>query len=230
MDSPVTVILAESSLELVPPEIWGHPAVYRNARRRGKKPGETLLDVSLHYDAMRRLREREKRGRPDIVHFTLLELLSSPLNRSGRLRVYVHTIGGKVLYFDPSVRIPKNYNRFVGLMEQVLALGRAPPTGKPLIRVEDKSFTRLLGEVGGGRVIGLSRRGRPISLGRLADMILGERGVVVVGGFPHGFFSKEVREGLQDLYSIYPEGLEAWIVVSRLLCMLEGRLGILLPA
>jgi len=30
---------------------------------------------------MKKLRESEKRGRPDIVHFALLEALGSPLNK-----------------------------------------------------------------------------------------------------------------------------------------------------
>jgi len=118
------IILLESALETVPHEIWRHPAVVKNARRRGKKPGETLLDVSLHYHAMKNLKDREKRGRPDIVHTTLLELLESPLNKEGHLEVYVHTYQGHVIFIDPSTRIPRNYNRFG-------ALQYSKPSGYP---------------------------------------------------------------------------------------------------
>ncbi len=227
-DGRLVLVIAEASLELVPRELWRHPAVYRNARRRGKRPGETLLDVSLHYDAMRRLPDREKRGRPDIVHFTLLEALSSPLSRAGKLAVYVHTVNDRVLYFKPGVRLPRNYNRFVGLMEQVLVEGRAPLTGEPLVWVEDKGFGELMDELGGSLVVGFSRRGEPASLRVIASRML-EGGIVVVGGFPHGFFDERVYRRLDEIYSIYPEGLEAWVVVSRILCALEEALNILYP-
>ncbi|MEM4586704.1 MAG: 16S rRNA methyltransferase, partial [Desulfurococcaceae archaeon] len=115
------IALVESALETVPKEIIDHPAVVKNARRRGKKPWEVLLDVSLHYHAMKNLKDWFKRGRPDIVHVTLLEALESPLNRSGLLEIYIHTYGDYVLFIDPETRIPRNYNRFVGLIEQVFA-------------------------------------------------------------------------------------------------------------
>ena len=88
----IRLILAESSIELVPRDIIGHPSVLKTAKRRGKKPTEILLDISLHYHAMKKLRDRHKRGRPDIVHVSLLEALSSPLNLEGKLEVIVHTI------------------------------------------------------------------------------------------------------------------------------------------
>ncbi|MCC6050815.1 MAG: 16S rRNA methyltransferase, partial [Thermofilum sp.] len=55
------LLLAEAGLELVPKELWSHPAVRASARRRGKKPGEILLDVALHHSAMVGLGERWKR-------------------------------------------------------------------------------------------------------------------------------------------------------------------------
>ncbi|HID51049.1 MAG TPA: 16S rRNA methyltransferase, partial [Anaerolineae bacterium] len=32
------LVLAEAALELVPRELWGHPSVYKSARKRGKSP------------------------------------------------------------------------------------------------------------------------------------------------------------------------------------------------
>ncbi|MBW9140788.1 MAG: hypothetical protein K1T65_03670, partial [Candidatus Aramenus sp.] len=43
----VNVILLDSSLELVPSEISNHPSVVKNAKKRGKKPTEVLLDISV---------------------------------------------------------------------------------------------------------------------------------------------------------------------------------------
>jgi rRNA small subunit pseudouridine methyltransferase Nep1 len=90
----LTILFVETALELVPGSIVGHPSVVKNARRQGKRPEETLLDRSLHHRAMLRLPMAEKKGRPDIIHFCLLEALGSPLNRKGGLAVWAHTQAG----------------------------------------------------------------------------------------------------------------------------------------
>ncbi|TRM90261.1 16S rRNA methyltransferase, partial [Sulfolobus sp. B1] len=54
----VNIILLESAIELVPREIVDHPSVIKNAKRRGKKPEDTLLDISLHYHAMKSLENK----------------------------------------------------------------------------------------------------------------------------------------------------------------------------
>lgn len=109
------LVLAESALELVPRELWGHPAVVADARRRGKRPGELLLDRARHHPAMSHLTDAARRGRPDIVHQVLLVFQYSLLNRRGLGRVYVHTRDDHVISIRPETRVPKNYNNFVSL-------------------------------------------------------------------------------------------------------------------
>ena len=115
----LTFILAESALETVPQELWKHPAIENYSEKKGKSPRLIVLDRSYHHAAMEGMKDGEKRGRPDIVHFSLLEALGSPLNREGLLKVYVHTFDDHVISVDPQTRLPKNYNRFIGLMEQL---------------------------------------------------------------------------------------------------------------
>ena len=103
-----TLVIAESSLELVPSEIASHTACRNAARRLNKKPAGMILDGSIHHSAMRKLPDRERRGRPNIVHFCLLEALGSPLNLEGRLDTWVHTIDDRALHFDPEVKLPRN--------------------------------------------------------------------------------------------------------------------------
>jgi rRNA small subunit pseudouridine methyltransferase Nep1 len=67
-------------------------------------------------------------ARPDIVHQVsfrdedllttkcLLNLLDSPLNRAGLLRVYIKTTNNILIEVNPSVRIPRTFKRFAGLM------------------------------------------------------------------------------------------------------------------
>ncbi len=216
------LILLESALELVPREIIRHPAVLKNARRRKKKPTETLLDVSLHYHAMKTLPDREKRGRPDIVHVSLLNALESPLNKEGKLRIYVHTYDGHIIFIKPETRIPRNYNRFVGLMEQLLTKGRVPPDAEdPLIYVKTITLEELLSKIGKKGLILLRENGeykKPINIVKYAlenDLAIG------IGGFPHGDFSKYILEMATKQFSIYHLSLPSWIVVSRIITSAE---------
>ncbi len=224
----VTIILAEASLELVPREIASHPSVTRNALRRGKKPYETLLDKSLHYHAMSKLRMREKRGRPDIVHVSLLEILSSPLNLEGRLNVYVHTIGDYVISIKPETRIPRNYNRFVGLMEQLLIKGSVPPDSPtPLMVARPSTFKSLIKSLKVDGVVLLDESGELLSPKEICRVSVSNSLPIVIGAFPHGEFSEDVRAAAIHIYSIYRRPLEAWVVASRVITGCEELLNII---
>jgi len=76
---------------------------------------------------MRTLTNASKRRRPDIAHFTVLEALGSPLNKEGVLRTYMHTLDDRVITVSPKIRLPRNYDRFVGLIEQLFQKDRIPP-------------------------------------------------------------------------------------------------------
>lgn len=54
--------------------------------------------------------------RPDITHQCLLTLLDSPLNKAGKLQVFIHTSKGVLIQVHPHTRIPRTYKRFAGLM------------------------------------------------------------------------------------------------------------------
>ncbi len=219
-------IIADSSIELVPPIIWNHPDVKRASQRYGIPPSRMLLEKSLHYRAMGRLESKWKRGRPDILHVTLLNILDSPLASKGLIDVYIHTIEGRVFRVDPRTRIPVSYERFRGLFSQLLLLGRVPPEGESLIwEVE----TDLRGLVRGEPVVIMWEKGRKMSVFELAELIRRElRGAfIVIGGFPRGDFSSEIlglRGALKaSIYGGLP--LKAWSVASRILCGLENIIG-----
>jgi len=229
---PLHLVLVESALELVPREIWHHHVVRAHARKRGKKPWEMLLDISLHYFAMQSLPERHKRGRPDIVHVCLLNALSSPLNSEGLLRTVVHTVDNRAIFIDPETRIPRNYNRFVGLMEQLLTQGKVPPDSeKPLMYWRRMELRELLDELGIEVAILLSERGIKVELAELGRMLaraikLGIPTAVMVGAFPHGDFRRETVDCATHIIAIYRRTLDAWTVVSRILTAVEMALNI----
>ncbi|MEM0014436.1 MAG: 16S rRNA methyltransferase [Zestosphaera sp.] len=227
--SSLKVVIAEASLEPVPREICMHPAVLKNARLRGKKPTEVLLDKSIHYHAMKDLPNAGKRGRPDIVHIVLLELLSSPLNIEGRLQVFIHTCGDYVIEVSSETHIPRNYNRFVGLMEQLFISGSTPPDSeKPLLRLYPSTITNLLRKLDVPGAILLDEKGTPNSPRSVCREALNGGFPVIIGGFPHGEFSDEVVANAVATYSIYHKPLDAWAVASILVHSCEEVLKIIL--
>ncbi len=223
----LTLVFVEAALETVPPGLWGHPAVKASVRRRGKEPGRILLDRTLHHSAMRHLRDAERRGRPDILHFCLLEALGTPLNRERLLRVYVHTYRGIAITVSPEVRLPRNYNRFVGLMEQLLSEGQVPPGGEPLLRAEEKTLEQLVAEAAPTRVTALTSHGEPETLREVCSRLAPEeRPMVFIGAYPHGPMREEVLRLADEAVSIDPEVLDAWVVTSRLIYQYEVALGL----
>ena len=224
----IAVALVDASLELVPLEIAKHPAVEKTARRRGKRALAMLLDKSLHYHAMKRLPGQEKRGRPDVVHLCMLEVLESPLCGRGYVQLYVHTLLGQVIRVRSDVRLPKNYNRFVGLMEQLLAFGRVPTKNEALLEVIGRGLDKAIEDFKPSRKILLSENGVRISPLDLAGKILeeGERAMIMIGAFPHGGFSDEVLSSADEVVSIYDEVLEGFVATSIVLRALEFKLGL----
>ncbi len=220
-------MLAEAALETVPENLWSHPAVRRHSKRHGKPPGHLLLDRSLHHSAMRRLGENEKRGRPDITHFVLLEALGSPLNKEGLLQVYVHTNQGYAITVNPKARLPRNYNRFIGLIEQLFQLGKVPSEGEVLLKLESKTLQDLLSQAEADYILAFSREGQPKTLEETVfSLQTKQRPAVIVGGFPHGHFSQSTVQLADEVVFVDSEMLEAWTLTSRIIYEYERALSL----
>jgi len=167
---------------------------------------------------MKKLLENEKRGRPDIVHFALLEALGSPLNKERLLQVYVHTLSDHIITVNPEARLPRNYSRFVGLMEQLFESGKVPPEGQLLLELKHQSLSQLLHEIKPDYVIAFSTKGVPNTIEEAVLKLSNkERPAVLIGGFPHGHFSETTLKLVNELICIDPDMLETWTVTSRLI-------------
>lgn len=227
----LTLILAESALEVVPKELWTHRAIRKCAREREKHPRSIVLDRSYHHSAMKELEMNEKRGRPDIVHFALLETLGSPLNKERLLAVYVHTFKDYVIEVNPETRLPRNCNRFVSLMEQLFEFGRIPPKSAevPLLTLRQQKLNQLMQAIRPSYVLALTRTGKPKTMEVAVSELAEHRNLtVLVGGFPAGHFSKATLTLAHSAVNIDKEMLETWTVVSRVIYEYERAIG--LPA
>ncbi|MGH9877410.1 MAG: ribosome biogenesis protein [Nitrososphaerales archaeon] len=212
----LSLIIAEAALETVPRAIAKHPSVVRHAERKGKPAEVMLLDRSYHHGAMLKLENAERRGRPDLVHFALLEATSTPLYRKNQLNVYVHTAANKVILLSENVRLPKSYFRFEGLMEELFNNGKVSSDSSLLMELRDMKFQDLIGKLRPRKVIGLSRMGARSSAEKVAKMIDNDT-AIVVGGFPRGHFSNMVSGKINYTYSISELALEAHLVIARVL-------------
>src|ERR1700761_4150286 len=67
----------------------------------------------------------------------LLTLLDSPINKAGKLQIYIHTAKNVLIEVNPGVRLPRTFKRFAGLMVQLLQRYtiRSNETSEPLLRV-----------------------------------------------------------------------------------------------
>ncbi len=211
------LILLESSLELVPKELWSHPDIIRTAKRYGIKPSDILLEKSLHYHAMSSLSRKWKRGRPDIVHITLLTIMDSPIVRKGFIETYIHTLDNRVFKVKNNVRIPKSYERFRGLMAQLLKEERVPLKGEPLIFKTHDSLRSFVED--NGKIILLRERGTPATPDFIFTRFYYSGKPLGIGAFPRGEFKKSTLRKADEEYSIYGGApLKAWTVASRILC------------
>lgn len=224
----LNLVLVEAALELVPRSILRHPSVRRNAKRRGKSPEETLLNRSIHHLAMSNLKNSEKRGRPDISNICLLESQGSPLNQLGKLKTFIHTYNGVCIDVNPDVRLPRDCNRFYSLMEQLFVNGRVPlDSDIPLLSSSMKSLMELKHKIEPSVTIALTSHGKQTSLEQLCkELATEDNPAVFIGAYPHGSFNEETLQVADRNVSIYPESLEAWVIVSRVIYEYEKAVGI----
>ncbi len=212
----LSLIIADAALETVPKSITKHPSVAKYAAKKGKPANEILLDRSYHHSAMLKLDDAPKRGRPDLVHFALLEATSTPLYLKNMLKVYVHTIADKVIFLSENLRLPKSYFRFEGLMEDLFKNKSIRTDSGVLLELKDMKFSDLISNIGSTKVIGMSRNGAKSRTEEVAKLVNNDVSIVV-GGFPRGHFSDNISSSINYTYSINDLTLEAHVVIARIL-------------
>ncbi|KOS18320.1 Ribosomal RNA small subunit methyltransferase NEP1 [Escovopsis weberi] len=132
------VVLSNASLET-------YKATHSSVSRSGVQHEEkySLLNSDEHIGVMRKMNRDISDARPDITHQCLLTLLDSPINKAGKLQIYIHTAKGVLIEVSPSVRIPRTFKRFAGLMVQLLhrLSIRSTNSNEKLLRVIQNPIT-----------------------------------------------------------------------------------------
>ena len=212
----IYLVLAESALELVPLELQNHPSVLSHAQKLGKDPSEILLDNSWHFAAMKEISNEIKRGRPDLVHFSILEATTIPLYLQNKIKIYIHTIDDKVIYIGENVHIPKSYHRFEGLIEKLFLEKTIRTDTSILLEIKEKSFSELINEIKPSKIIGFSTKGELSSFEKISTEI-SDNTCIVIGGFQKGHFSESTKSKINHLFSVDNLSYEAHVVIARIL-------------
>ncbi len=221
----LTLIIADAELETVPPEIAGDSSIRKISRERGKKAEELLLDSNYMHTAIDRAfpGQSRRRGRPDILHILLHVAMESILNKKGGLRVFIHTRNDLVISLSPEVRLPKSYNRFVGVMEKLFKTGEIKDGEKVLLKIERMSLKMCVESKSNGTLVLFSPDGEKETIGE-AKGDGGDR-TVIIGGFSEGDYISDAYS-LGKAYSIFDGELTIWSVASEVLCQFERNNGV----
>ena len=216
-------IIADAELEIIPERIALERCVLNSARARQKNPDRMLLDASHHHPAFGKLPDGDRRGRPDIVHLSLLLALDSDINAQGRMKLFVHTRNDDVIAINNETRLPPNYIRFVGLIEQLFEQKVVPSRENALLELRHKVPLELLvNALKPDEIIVLDPEGVEASLEDEISSSEAKRTVIIMGGFSKGTFTSDLRKLKPKRVSLGTRMMKVWTVMSKTLRAIEA--------
>ncbi|KAI1721557.1 EMG1/NEP1 methyltransferase domain-containing protein [Ditylenchus destructor] len=155
-----------------------------------------ILSSDKHAHFLRKHNKDPAQYRPDILHQCLLMLMDCPLNQSGHLQVYFRTKKNVLVEINPQCRIPRTFDRFCGLMVQLLhnLQIRAAEGPERLLRVIKNPITKHL-PLGCKKYLTSYNCDNLVELKEVVNAEAEEPVVMVVGGISHGKISTDYTEG-----------------------------------
>ena len=197
-----------------------------------------LLNCDDHRDLCKKWSKNPSDYRPDICHQELLALIDSPLNKAGYLQVYIKTTKNVLIEIHPSIRIPRTYKRFAGLIVQLLhkmKIKAGNNGSTTLMKVIKNPFSQYLPP--GTRVFGMTCEGTLYSPQALAtalvpedpDRILtGKDSPVcfIVGAMATGHVTVDDHPYIEKMISVSGYPLSGAAALARILMGIEQHWGI----
>ncbi|WP_337860191.1 16S rRNA methyltransferase [Ferroplasma sp.] len=201
------LIIADAELQTVPENMAKDKAIRNIAEKNHKKPSEMLLDSNYMHTSIERFfpGESNRRGRPDIIYIFLEMAMESILNRDKMLEVYVHTRDNYIIHINSETKLPRSYNRFQGLMEDLFKKRSIEYNGNELLSMKDGNIVPFLKGLD-GKTIALSPDGNDSSL---SGIISNNNLNVVIGGFSQGDYISDIY-GNFPAYKIFNQELTIW--------------------
>jgi len=218
-ETPLNLIFVETELETIPASIQHHPQVKSYAEKRGRPATKLILDSTYHHHAMRKLQDWKRRGRPDIIHRNLLLALDSWANQQRLLSIYIHTRNDEIITVNPIVRLPKHYQRFLGLFEQLFEKISITTETETLLKIRKQSLKELLTSLPKESYL-LSETGRPTSLIPFYKDHISKPIVIGIGAFPHEDF-RIAQSLFTEFISVSPFSYTSSTITAKVLCLYE---------
>ncbi|PFH34342.1 putative ribosome biogenesis protein nep1 [Besnoitia besnoiti] len=207
----VIVVLEGASLELA----------------QGRDRGLQLLNSLEHRQLLRKCGRESEEVRPDIVHHCLLALQESPLNRAGRLGVFVRTADRQLIEISPLLAVPATYGEFAKMMSNLLYTRRLKAVEKnvslaQIVRNEHANFLPP-----NSFKVALTVSGKSVALREYAQQFKDatQPVVFVIGAVAHSDPTDECSF-VDDKISIAPFGLTAAVCCSSLCAEFECLWGV----
>ena len=212
------LIIADAELQLIPEKMWGDHAIKNIAEKNHKKPGEVLLDSNDMHTSIEKYYpgESNRRGRPDIVYLFLEMATESILNKRGGLDIFIHTRDNFIMHINGNTNLPRSYNRFEGLIEDLFRKKSIEYNGTELLSLREEKLIPFLKGLD-GKTIALSPDGKE---SKLSDIIIDENLNVVIGGFSQGDYISDVYSHFKA-YRIFDEELTIWSVGMEVISQYE---------
>lgn len=192
-----------------------------------KKGDFQLMNCDDHVTIMKRTGKDPQMFRPDIVHQELMAILDSPLNKAGRVKVFVHTSKNVLIEINPKTRIPRTFKRFSGLMVQLLhrLKIRSADGNEMLLKVVKNPMSRHL--PAGIRCYGLDTAGTLMTPIKFSKTIPTEGPIAFVfGANAVGNVDPADHPYMQDFLSISEYPLSGVVAINRVLGAIEDKWGI----
>ncbi len=212
------LILADAELETIPENMRNDYTIKKMASKFHKDPSLMILDSNYMHTSIDKYfpGKSTRRGRPDIVYIFLQMAMESILNKNGLLEIYVHTRNNLVISINPQVNLPKSYNRFIGLMEDLFKKKVISNNDKVLLSIKSQNLIDFLESLDGESIL-MSPKGKETSI---HDIVQKRDINVIIGGFSEGDFLTDLYKYFES-YSIFGQELTIWSVGMEIISEYE---------
>ena len=212
------LIIADAELQLVPEKMWKDRAIRSIAEKNHKKPGEMLLDSNYMHTSIEKYYpgESNRRGRPDIVYLFLEMATESILNKNRGLDIFIHTRDNFIIHINGETNLPRSYNRFQGLIEDLFRKKSIEYNGMELLSMKEEKLIPFLKTLD-GKTVALSPDGKDSTM---TDIIDSENINVVIGGFSQGDYISDIYNNF-SAFKIFNEELTIWSVGMEVISQYE---------
>lgn len=203
----LVVVLEAASLELA----------------QGRDGALQLLNGLEHRQLLRKAGREAEEVRPDITHHCLQSLQESPLNRAGRLCVFIRTADRQLIEISPLLGVPPTYGEFAKMMTNLLFKRRVKAVEKniPLAQIIKNKEANFLPP--NSVKVALTTSGRRVALSEFVQQFKRTKHPVVflVGAVAHADPTESCAFADEKI-SIAPFGLTAAVCCSSLCAEFEN--------